>query len=130
MTFRIDAEENKRTLDLLWAFCVLIVIIGSLLPAQSAAMQSLASLHVNDKVEHFGAYATLAFLPTLYKQNLRLGMRLLFSIALGIALEFGQLFSPGRSFDTIDMLADGAGTVAGFLMGLWIRRSLLSEKTS
>ena len=130
MTCSTDAEQKNRTLDILWALCVLIVIVGSLLPSQSAPIQSLACLHLNDKVEHFGAYAFLTFLPTLYKQNLQLRMCLMFSVVLGIALEFGQLFSPGRSFDTIDMLADGAGTCGGFLMGLLIRRSLPREKPS
>jgi VanZ family protein len=38
-----------------------------------------------------------------------------------VLLEFGQLFSPGRSFEIGDMLADAAGVIAGMSLGLWIR---------
>jgi VanZ family protein len=111
----------KRLLDILWGLSALIVIVGSLLPARSAAMESLARLPVNDKVEHFGAYAVLAFLPALHRRGRALSAFLISTLVLGIALEFGQFYSPGRSFDLWDMAADAGGTIAGLCVALLFR---------
>jgi VanZ family protein len=46
---------------------------------------------------------------------------LLIAVAMGILLEFGQLYSPGRSFDTHDMLADVVGIITGAATGLLLR---------
>jgi hypothetical protein len=50
-------EPNNRTLLLvLWAVLLCCVVIGSLLPAASPVMVAIGRLHINDKVQHFGAY--------------------------------------------------------------------------
>jgi len=84
-------------------------------------MESLARLPISDKVEHFGAYAVLAFLPALHRRGLPLSAFLLGTVMLGVALEFGQIYSPGRSFDLWDMAADTAGAAAGFCIALLFR---------
>ena len=106
---------------------VVLVIIGSLLPAASAPMQAVAALQVNDKVQHVLAYVSLAFLPALHEQRRRLAYIALGLVALGVLLEFGQLFSPGRSFEIGDMAADAAGVVAGTALGLWMRPLLANR---
>ena len=106
---------------LVWAALVVPVVTGSLLPGASAPMRMLSALHVNDKVEHTVAYLSLAFLPALYERPRRLVYIAVGLVALGVLLEFGQLFSPGRSFEIGDMLADAAGVIAGMSLGLWIR---------
>jgi VanZ family protein len=84
-------------------------------------MQAIAALHINDKVLHVTAYVLLAFLPSLHERQRRLAFIALGLVALGVLLEFGQLLSPGRSFEIADMAADAAGVVAGASVGLWAR---------
>jgi VanZ family protein len=104
-----------------WAALIVLVVIGSLLPAASTPMQTIAALHVNDKALHLIAYVSLAFLPALYERRRRLAYIAARLVALGVSLEFGQLWSPGRSFEIGDMVADAAGAIAGVSIGLWSR---------
>jgi VanZ family protein len=90
-------------------------------------MQAVAALQVNDKVQHVLAYVSLAFLPALHEPRRRLVSIALGLVALGILLEFGQLLSPGRSFEIGDMAADAAGVVAGISFGLWVRPLLANR---
>jgi len=80
-------------------------------------MAALAALHINDKAQHFLAYAGLAFLPALHERPRTLACIAPGLVALGILLECGQLFSPGRSFELGDMAADACGVIAGVLLG-------------
>jgi hypothetical protein len=85
-------------LRLIWFLCLAAVIVGSLAPAQSPVVGLIEQAHVNDKIEHFTAYAVLAALPALQRFRCRrLRTTLLFLFLLGGALEIGQLFSPGRT---------------------------------
>jgi VanZ family protein len=72
---------------------------------------------INDKVEHFTDYAVLAALPSLDRFRCR---RLRATIAslflLGALLELAQLFSPGRTCDWHDLLADSCGILAGVVL--------------
>jgi len=119
----------KRLLDILWSLSAIAVIVGSLLPAQSAAMESLAKLAINDKVEHFLGYVVLGMLPSLHRRGWSLSAFLIGTLALGILLEFGQMYSPGRSFDLWDMAADAVGTAAGLCIGL-LFRNLPARRTA
>jgi VanZ family protein len=77
-------------------------------------MQLLDQAPVNDKVEHFAAYAVLAALPALRRfraPSIRAVMAFLF--LLGAALEVAQIFIPGRSCDWRDLLADSCGIALG-----------------
>jgi len=121
--------EMKTSLDFLWGLLLLIVIVGSLLPAQSTALETLSKLPISDKTEHFAAYAALAFLPSLHRRGLSLAVFMIGTFGLGVALEFGQLYSPGRSFDLWDMGADGAGIVAGLCLA-FVTRNLPIGRTS
>ena len=84
-------------------------------------MQMIAALHVNDKALHSIAYMSLAFLPALHERCRRFAYIAPGLVALGVLLEFGQLWSPGRSFEIGDMLADAAGVIVGASIGLWAR---------
>ena len=77
------------------------MIVGSVLPAQSVAMRLVDRVGINDKVEHFTAYAVLAALPSLGRfRNRRLRATIAFLFLLGALLELAQLFSPGRTCET------------------------------
>ena len=58
-------------LRLVWLVSLAAVIIGSLAPAQSPVIGLIDRAHINDKVEHFTAYAVLAALPALNRFRCR-----------------------------------------------------------
>lgn len=96
-------------------------------------MRALEELHISDKLEHFGAYAVLAFLPAIHERKRFFITAALGAAALGVALEFGQLLSGWRDFEIGDMIADGVGVCFGLAAGIPLRstqmaRSILSEE--
>lgn len=113
------APETPRTLILaLWAVLILCVIVGSLSPGGSPVVAAVGRLHVNDKVMHFCAYLALALLPVIGFQDRRTGLKAGLSMfVLGVAMEAGQHFSPGRAVELGDVLANGAGVSCGALLG-------------
>jgi VanZ family protein len=111
---------------IVWTSLLIVVVIGSLLPGDSTVMKELDSLAINDKIEHFLAYAGLALVPTLHETMAKLKGFLAFAAIMGVLLELGQLLVPGRTCDVYDALADGAGILAGFLLGLAIRATIRS----
>jgi len=78
--------------------------------------------HVWDKLQHFGAYLALSLLLVIgFRDRSRGLMTGLSMFVLGVFLEAGQHFSPGRSVELGDLLANGAGVSCGALLGLPIR---------
>ena len=58
--------RTRRVLILsLWAMLICCVVIGSLAPAASPLMVAIGRLHIWDKLQHFGAYLALSFLPVI-----------------------------------------------------------------
>ena len=120
----LTAPPLSRILRLAWFFSLAAVIIGSLLPAQSAAMRLIDRAGVNDTVEHFAAYAVLAALPSLgLFRPRRLQAIVVFLFLLGTLLELAQIFSPGRTCDWHDLLANSGGIVAGAALASITRRA-------
>ncbi len=117
------AGRNWRTLLLtLWGVLIGCVVIGSLLPAASPVMVAVGRLQINDKVQHFCAYLSLSSLPVIGFRDRRRGIVAGLSMfLLGVLLEGGQHFSPGRSVELGDVLANGAGVSCGALLGLPFR---------
>src|ERR1019366_1868768 len=116
-------EQNKRTVILvLWAVLICCVVIGSLLPAASPVMIAIGRLHIWDKLQHFGAYLALSFLPVIGFRDRRRGLIAGLSMfLLGILMEAGQHFSPGRSPELGDILANGLGVACGVILASPIR---------
>lgn len=75
-----------------------------------------------DKVKHALAFAALALLGWRagYREALHLGAGLL---ALGGAIEVAQSFTPWRSAEWADLLADAIGVA----VGLWLAPRLLRQ---
>jgi len=70
-----------------------------------------------DKLGHMLAYAGLmTWFAQLYQRRAHAWWGIGF-IALGIALEYMQGWTGYRDFEYLDMLADGAGVTAGWLLG-------------
>jgi VanZ family protein len=119
------ADSARATIFLrtLWLAAIVIVVVGSLLPAYSTPIRTLAELHINDKFEHFGAYAALAFLPAIHERRRFIIVAAIGTVLLGIALEFGQLFTGWRDFEIGDMLADAVGVCFGVAAAIPVRSS-------
>ena len=70
---------------------------------------------LKDKVVHFIGYGVVSTLAMLaIRSPKRQVTCLLLLTLLGIALEFGQLFVPGRAFEMADMAANGCGVFVAF----------------
>ena len=116
-------EQNKRSVVLvLWVALICCVVVGSLLPAASPVMVAVGRLHINDKVLHFCAYVALSLLPVIGFRDRRRGIVAGVSMfVLGLLLEGGQHFSPGRAVELGDVIANGAGVSCGVLLAPPIR---------
>ncbi len=85
-------------------------------------MVVVGRLSINDKVQRLCAYLLLSSLPVIGFRNRRRGVLAGLSMfVLGLLLEGGQHFSPGRALELGDILANGAGVRCGSLLGLPIR---------
>jgi VanZ family protein len=106
--------EWHRRFRVLWWIAIVIVVVGSLLPERELTKVMAFLPDISDKVQHFGAYLGLAILAVLGHQRLKGGVALaLCMILLGIGLEFAQAWSPGRTPDVFDALANACGVVCG-----------------
>ena len=116
-------DTNKRAVILaFWGVLICCVVVGSLLPAASPVMVAVGRLHVSDKVLHFCAYLALSLLPVIgFRDRHRGLMAGLPMFLLGILMEAGQHFSPGRAVELGDVLANGAGVSCGVLLASPIR---------
>jgi hypothetical protein len=121
-SFGLTSETWRTVILSLWAVLICCVVAGSLLPAASPVMIAIGRLHIWDKLQHFGAYLALSFLPVIGFRDRRKGLMAGLSMfLLGILMEAGQHFSPGRSPELGDVLANGAGVSCGALLGLPFR---------
>jgi len=59
-------HSYRRLAVWVWAITVIGVILGELLPGNSAIMQAVAATHINDKILHFGAYCLLTLVPVAF----------------------------------------------------------------
>ena len=90
--------SNHTALLTVWAVLICCVVVGSLLPASNPVMVDIGRLHINDKVMHFCAYFALSLLPVAGFRDRRRGLMAGLSMfLLGILMEAGQHFSPGRA---------------------------------
>ena len=122
---------SSRLLYVLWLLSILLVPIGSLLPAGSPVMRAVGRLPVSDKVLHFCAYTWLALLALLaIKRRFLAVPAALAMILLGVALEFGQKLVPGRAFEIRDMFINGFGVLTGIAIGILNRRIVPAESSS
>ena len=110
---------------ILWIVLICCVIVGELLPAASPVIVALGRLHISDKVEHVSAYLALSLIPVAGFRNRRRGIVAALSMfALGVLLEGLQHFSPGRSVEFGDVIANGIGVSCGTLLGWPIRAGI------
>jgi VanZ family protein len=107
----------KRTQLGFWIY-VLAVIGVSLLPSRALVETGSA-----DKIGHFFAYAIMTFWGLMAFNSRRASVGIiLFSISLGITLEYLQLFVSGRDPSLADGLANMFGVSAGVIIS-WLLRN-------
>ena len=110
--------------DLFACIMLLIIIVGSLMPAEEAR-----AMPGNDLFQHLSLYGLLSFFSLLaWAKSVRFTALIMISIlSLGAAIEYAQPFV-GRTFDLSDMAANSAGIIAGgvlvFCVSLWRRHKL------
>lgn len=89
---------------------------------------------VSDKIQHYGAYAVLAFLLSMAlfiqeKFKLAKDRFVTFSVIIatvyGLLDEIHQIFVPGRSADPFDLFADFIGALTGGVTFYFVNKYLI-----
>ena len=100
--------------SLVWIISICAVCYFSLMPRLEFPLDFWNA----DKLYHFAAYGWLAVLPMVGFRNRKAAMPASLSMMiLGILLEIGQYYIPGRAFSYIDMSANGLGVLVGVALG-------------
>ncbi len=82
------------------------------------------SIHANDKVGHFIAYAVFSLNVLLLGKNIKqYSLSMLLIVAYGILIEFLQSFV-GRETSFYDFLANSAGVSIGIMLFLLFRKTI------
>lgn len=99
------ADLRGWVFKLSFLLSVVTLTAASLLPSKQ-----MPSTSMDDKVLHFAAYAFVGILAALAfrRRSARFACLALLTL-LGVGLEFGQTYVPGRSFELWDMAANGCG---------------------
>ncbi len=114
----------SRTIFIVWCISICAVSYFSLIPQLELPVDFWNA----DKAYHCAAYAWLSALAMLSFPIRRLALSsALFMIILGILLEIGQHFIPGRSFSLLDMAANSLGVFLGIFSTLYSTRRLLEK---
>jgi VanZ family protein len=108
----------------LFAWCLFVFTASSIPSPNIPALGTYT-----DKVIHFGVYGTLCWLAHIafhFQGNVSLKRysllaAILFTMVFGMSDEFHQLFTPGRSADILDVVADTAGGLTYSLIFLRFR---------
>lgn len=102
-----------------WIISIPIVAYYSLIPR----LEFPVDFWNADKVYHFLAYGWLAILPVMGYSTKKRAMIASFSmIFLGIGLEIGQIYVPGRTFSFLDILANSVGVFIGMGFGFYLQK--------
>ena len=105
--------------------CILTAAYAGIIYWESSRDTSSISLsHHTDKLVHFAEFGLLCLMTCWSLSTARIGSKRIYKIILaigivslyGISDEFHQLFTPNRSVDIFDWLADTAGAVVAGLL--------------
>jgi VanZ family protein len=113
----------SKSISVVWAGSICFVIFYSLTPRVEFPVDFWEA----DKFYHFIAYGWLSILPmTGYSQRKLAVNASLSMIILGILLEIGQLYVPGRMFSVADITANTLGVILGIFCADYLKP--LTEK--
>ncbi|ANH82823.1 hypothetical protein A8C56_19185 [Niabella ginsenosidivorans] len=121
----------KKGFILLFALIYFIITLVLLtLPGSAFPKERFLDKIFFDKWVHTGMFAILVFLWNFWLIKKHTGLTGIASkfiivgvlaLAYGIAMEFVQKYwVPYRSFDVTDMIADGAGCLAGLFLSFYV----------
>ena len=119
--------------------CILTLVYAGIIYWESSKDTSSVSLpYHTDKLVHFAEFGLLCLMTCWSLSFLRAGNKGVYKIILAIGVtslygmsdEFHQLFTPHRSVDVLDWLADTAGAVAaGFLWQIAVYKLQIKGKS-
>jgi len=110
----LSLRYPKLWLGFGWALLI-AVTVGSLLPGVDRL-----NVDMHDKVMHFSSYFLLMiWFAGLYERTRHYFVIALILVALGIALDLMQGQMPYRQFDLLDIVANTAGVMSGFILALF-----------
>lgn len=138
MCIRYNSGVSKKKPGLkayLPAIAMLIVVaVLLLMPSSDLPMSPFFELIYFDKLVHAGLFATLTFLwglpgtRYLHKPQKHLILISIFCAVYGIITEYAQLhLTANRTFETIDMIADAAGVIAGCFALMFYKKRILTK---
>ena len=119
--------------------CILTAAYAGIIYWESSRDTSSISLsHHTDKLVHFAEFGLLCLMTCWSLSTVRIGSKRIYKIILaigivslyGISDEFHQLFTPNRSVDIFDWLADTAGAVVAGLLWQTLTRKLQTKEKS
>jgi VanZ family protein len=123
MKYKHNMEFSKwsQIILFLWVISICIVIYYSLIPH----VEFPVNFWNADKLYHCAAYGWLAVLPIMGFPLRRFALPAALSmILLGVLLEIGQYYIPGRSFSLLDIAANSLGVILGIILGNDLRNRL------
>jgi VanZ family protein len=123
-----------------WTFkCILTLVYAGIIYWESSKDTSSVSLpYHTDKLVHFAEFGLLCLITCWSLSAARIGSNSIYKIILatglvslyGISDEIHQLFTPNRSVDVFDWMADTGGAVAaGFFWQKIMRIAHVKEKS-
>jgi VanZ like family len=114
---KIALRRYRTLLHLFWAVWLAGVVCGSLISGnEMSSLEKVVPFLHYDKLMHYGAYTGLAFLSVLAFERRRGIAVALSMILLGAAIELGQHYSPGRTPDLDDAIANSIGVCSGIVL--------------
>ena len=117
----VNATLMRRLISVLWVVSIGVVCYLSLKPRIEFPLDFKGA----DLAYHALAYLWLSLLPFFVFWDRKRGLVCaLLMIPLGIALEFGQTFVPGRNFSVFDIIANSVGTILGVMCGKYGRSAI------
>lgn len=111
---------------------IIIIFILLIITYYSLRLPDPKSLtvHINDKLGHFLAYASLAMnvllVCNLVKEKL---IGIILMISYGFLMEFFQGFVPGRDPSGLDMIANSSGILVGLVIFLLFKKQIIAIYT-
>jgi VanZ family protein len=111
----------RKLASVLWVISIGVVCYLSLQPEVDFPLDFERA----DLAYHSLTYLWLSFLPfIIFGDGKKRLLAALLMIPLGVALEIGQSFVPGRTFSILDMVANSCGTLFGVICGKYLHGAI------
>lgn len=104
---------------------LLILVFCGILALSLSPSPAISNAGFNDKVNHLLAFSTLTLALGLQRRKLGNWPLALLLGSYGILIEVLQSFTPNRSAEWADLIADGAGIMIGLIALRVIQKRLL-----